>query len=124
MTDRDRERIQKHPLMGLEILQHIPFIRDHMYLIRNHHERWDGKGYPDGLRGEEIPLGAQIVAVADAFDAMRSWRPYRKGLPRKQAAREIEKGIGTQFSSYVAQAFLSVFEKKPDLTGDIVTPES
>ncbi len=121
LTEADRKRVQQHPLMGLEILGHMPFIRDHMYLVRSHHERWDGKGYPDGLKGDEIPLGAQIVAVADAFDAMRSPRPYREGMPRKQAAREIEKGIGTQFSSYVAQAFLSVFEKRPDLTGDIST---
>ena len=70
-------------------------------------------GYPDGLRGDEIPLGAQIVAVADAFDAMTSSRPYRKGLPPKQAAREIRKGIGTQFSAAVVNAFLYVFEKDP-----------
>ena len=101
----------------MEILQHIPFIREHMYLIRNHHERWDGKGYPDGLRGMRFPLGAQIVAVADVFDAMSSYRPYRKGLPPKQAAREIKKGIGTQFSGSVVSAFLSVFEKDPELQG-------
>jgi len=115
LTEGEHKIIQKHPLMGLEILQHIPFIKEHMYLIRNHHERWDGKGYPDGLRGEEIPLGAQIVAIADAFDAMTSSRPYRKGLPSKQAAREIEKGIGTQFSSNVALAFLAILKRNPNL---------
>jgi putative nucleotidyltransferase with HDIG domain len=115
LTDGEYKIIQKHPLKGLEILQHIPFIRDHMYLIRSHHERWDGKGYPEGLRGEEIPLGARIVAIADAFDAMTSSRPYRKGLPPKQAAREIKKGMGTQFSSEVVQAFLSVFDRNPNL---------
>ncbi len=118
LTDGEYKIIQKHPLKGLEILQHIPFIKEHMYLIRSHHERWDGKGYPDGLRGEEIPLGAQIVAIADAFDAMTSSRPYRKGLPPKQAAREIKKGMGTQFSSDVVHAFLSVFDKNPNLQSE------
>ena len=87
-----------------------------MYLIRNHHERWDGKGYPDGLAGDDIPLGAQIVAVADAFDAMTSSRPYRRGMPPREAAREIQKNIGTQFSRRVAEAFQEVFER-------IVTPK-
>jgi putative nucleotidyltransferase with HDIG domain len=117
LTEKEYEIIKKHPLKGLDILQHIPFFRDHMYLIRNHHERWDGKGYPDGLRGEEIPLGAQIVAVADAFDAMTSSRPYRKGMPPKQAAREIERAIGSQFSSAVGEAFLRVFERDSALQG-------
>ncbi|HUI69812.1 MAG TPA: HD domain-containing phosphohydrolase [Spirochaetia bacterium] len=118
LTEGEYKIIQKHPLKGLEILQHIPFIREHMYLIRSHHERWDGKGYPDGLRGDEIPLGAQIVAIADAFDAMTSSRPYRKGLPPKQAAREIKKGVGTQFSSSIVDAFLTVFDRLPDLRSE------
>ena len=118
LTKTEYQFIQKHPLKGLEILQHIPFIRDHVYLIRNHHERWDGKGYPDGLRGEEIPLGAQIVAVADAFDAMRYSRRYRKALPPVQAAREISEGIGTQFSPAVARAFLEIFERDPSLLNE------
>lgn len=111
LSDADRKIIQKHPIKGVEILQHIPFLRNHMYLIRSHHERWDGKGYPDGLQGQEIPLGARIVAVADVFDAMTSDRPYRKGLPPKRAAREIRDGIGTQFSREAAEAFLAVFER-------------
>jgi putative nucleotidyltransferase with HDIG domain len=111
LTSAEFKIIQKHPLKGVEILQPISFIKNHMYLIRNHHERWDGKGYPDGLAGDDIPLGAQIVAVADAFDAMTSSRPYRRGMPPRQAAREIQKNIGTQFSRRVAEAFLEVFEK-------------
>jgi HD-GYP domain-containing protein (c-di-GMP phosphodiesterase class II) len=81
-----------------------------MYLIRNHHERWDGTGYPDRLAGDDIPLGAQIVAVADAFDAMTSNRPYRRGKPAKWAAGEIVDKIGTQFSKQIAEAFIKVFE--------------
>jgi HD-GYP domain-containing protein (c-di-GMP phosphodiesterase class II) len=83
-----------------------------MYLIRSHHERWDGKGYPDGLVGDAIPLGAQIVSVADAFDAMTSSRPYRKGMPPGQAAKEILKNIGTQFSKKIVEAFIEVFENE------------
>ncbi len=110
LTSAEFKIIQKHPLKGVEILQPITFIQDHMYLVRNHHERWDGRGYPDGLGGEDIPLGAQIVAIADAYDAMTSSRPYRRGLPPKQAAREILKNAGTQFSKRLADAFLDVCE--------------
>ena len=84
-----------------------------MYLIRNHHERWDGGGYPDGLAGEAIPLGAQIVAIADAYDAMTSSRPYRKGMPEAEALCEIRKNAGTQFSRRMAQAFLDSFARFP-----------
>ena len=115
LTEAEYKIIQKHPLKGVEILQPISFMRDHMHLIRSHHERWDGKGYPDGLAGPAIPIGAQIVAVADAFDAMTSSRPYRKGMPPKHAAKEIRKGIGTQFSREVAEAFLTVFERNGSL---------
>jgi len=109
LTAAEFKIIQKHPLKGVEILQPIAFIKDHMYLVRSHHERWDGRGYPDGLAGDAIPLGAQIVSVADAFDAMTSSRPYRKGMPPKQAAKEIQKNAGTQFSSRMADAFLCAF---------------
>jgi putative nucleotidyltransferase with HDIG domain len=111
LTDAEFRIIQKHPLKGVEILQPISFIRDHMHLIRNHHERWDGKGYPDQLAGDAIPLGAQIVAVADAFDAMTTSRPYRRGLPHTHAAREIRRHSGTQFSPKVADAFILVLER-------------
>ncbi|HEY9595151.1 MAG TPA: HD domain-containing phosphohydrolase, partial [Spirochaetia bacterium] len=111
LTDAEFKIIKTHTLKGVEILQPIAFIKNHMYLIRSHHERWDGNGYPDGLAGDEIPLGAQIVSVADAYDAMTSSRPYRKGMPPRQAAKEIQKNIGKQFSEKVANAFLEVFEK-------------
>src|SRR5262249_55919834 len=78
--------------------------------VRNHHERWDGKGYPDKLAGEHIPLLARVVALADAFDAMTSDRPYRKGLPVEIAFGEIEKGKGKQFDPRLAAAFLDTRE--------------
>jgi len=110
LTTAEYKIIQKHPLKGVEILHPITFIKDHMYLVRNHHERWDGRGYPDGLVGEAIPLGAQIVAIADVYDAMTSSRPYRKGMPPKQAVREIQKNAGTQFSLRMTEAFLDVYK--------------
>jgi putative nucleotidyltransferase with HDIG domain len=116
LTNAEFRIIQKHTVKGAEILQPIVFMRRHMYLVRSHHERWDGKGYPDGLAGDDIPLGAQIVAVADAYDAMTSSRPYRKGMPPHQAVKEIQKNAGAQFSQRVADAFAAVY-------GRNVTPE-
>ncbi len=111
LTSAEFRIIQKHTVKGVEILQPIAFMREHMYLVRNHHERWDGKGYPDGLAGDDIPLGAQIVAVADAFDAMTSSRPYRRGMPQRQAIREIQQNAGAQFSRRIAETFVGLFER-------------
>ncbi len=110
LTKAEYRIIKSHPIRGVEILEPISFMKDHLYLIRNHHERFDGKGYPDKLKGNKIPLGAQIIAIADTFDAMISSRPYRKGLPPKQAAREIYKNSGTQFSEELVDVFRRVFE--------------
>jgi len=110
LTKSEYKIIMSHPIRGVEILEPISFMRNHLYLIRNHHERFDGKGYPDGLKGDNIPMGAQIIAIADTFDAMISSRPYRKGLPLKQAAREIYKNAGTQFSVEVVNVFREIFE--------------
>jgi len=106
LTDSEYKLIQKHPENGEKILHPITFIQEHIYLIRNHHERWDGGGYPDGLAGDAIPLGAQIVAIADAYDAMTTSRRYRKAMPPEEAVREIKKNAGTQFSHRIAEAFL------------------
>jgi HD-GYP domain-containing protein (c-di-GMP phosphodiesterase class II) len=110
LTEAQRRSIEKHPLKGEQILKHISVIKDHMYLIRNHHERWDGGGYPDKLAGDAIPLGAQIVAIVDAYDAMTSSRPYRKRMPKEEAVQEIKKNTGTQFSWRVSEAFLFLLE--------------
>jgi putative nucleotidyltransferase with HDIG domain len=123
LSAADFKRIQEHTLKGVEILRPIAFIQDHMYLVRNHHERWDGRGYPDGLAGDAIPLGAQIVSIADAFDAMTSSRPYRKGMPPKQAVKEIEKNTGTQFSRRIADAFLCAYGKISDAVDLAASPD-
>jgi HD-GYP domain-containing protein (c-di-GMP phosphodiesterase class II) len=81
-------------------------------LIVHHHERYDGAGYPDGLRGSDIPLGAQIIAVADTYDAMTSDRPYRKGFSRERALKLLTECAGTQFSPKVLHAFRSLFKSE------------
>jgi HD-GYP domain-containing protein (c-di-GMP phosphodiesterase class II) len=77
--------------------------------VRHHHERWDGRGYPSGLEGDGIPLGARIILVADAFDAMTSDRPYRRALSREEALAEVERCSGTQFDPEIVRVFLALF---------------
>ena len=106
LTDEESEHIKSHCQAGEHIL--TPIVEDEEILkaVRHHHERYDGMGYPDGLRGEQIPLGARILAVADAFDAMTSERPYRPAMSDQAACAEIERCKGTQFAAEVADAFL------------------
>jgi HD-GYP domain-containing protein (c-di-GMP phosphodiesterase class II) len=99
------ESMRSHTVRGAAILQGIPALAAVLPIIRSHHERWDGKGYPDGLAGESIPLLARMVAVADAFDAMTSDRPYRKSMPLGRAFAEIAAGSGRQFDPRCAAAF-------------------
>jgi len=107
LTDEELSIIREHPEMGGHIVETIPFLAHLMPVVRSHHERWDGLGYPDRLKGDTIPLLARILAVADAFDAMTSDRPYRKGMPTSSAAEEIVHGKGTQFDPDVVDALLS-----------------
>ncbi|HWG43862.1 MAG TPA: HD domain-containing phosphohydrolase [Gemmataceae bacterium] len=102
------ESMRSHTVRGAAILQGIPGLAAVLPIIRSHHERWDGKGYPDGLAGEAIPLLARMVAVADAFDAMTSDRPYRKSMPLGRAFAEIAAGSGRQFDPRCAAAFLKL----------------
>jgi putative nucleotidyltransferase with HDIG domain len=99
-------RMQKHPVIGVEMLKGIDFLDPVLPLIRHHHERWDGNGYPDELREDEIPLGARILAVADAVDAMTSDRPYRAARTFEYAKTEILKGSGTHFDPEIVTAFI------------------
>ena len=103
------EVMKRHTVFGAEIVCHLTNPRV-LVGVRNHHERLDGRGYPDGLAGEEIPLEARIIAVADTFDAMTTSRPYRAGLDRERAAQEILAGAGSQFHPEVVAAFRSLFE--------------
>ncbi|NPA40379.1 MAG: HD domain-containing protein [Thermodesulfobacteria bacterium] len=115
LTKEEYEIIKKHPVYGEEILKHIKQMKDVIPGVKYHHERPDGKGYPDGLKGDEIPLIAKIIAVADTFDAMTTDRPYRKGLPLEEAINELKRCSGTQFDPEVVKAFLRVLEKHPEI---------
>jgi putative nucleotidyltransferase with HDIG domain len=114
LTDRERDVMRQHPLIGEEIVCGIDFLTDARRIVRSHHERWDGRGYPDGLAGERIPLAARVFAVADAFDALTSDRPYRAASSFHQARAVIAAAAGTQFDPEVADAFADV----PDATLD------
>jgi len=111
LTNEEFGIIKKHPVIGFEILKSIDFLKDVTLLVKFHHERWDGKGYPDGLKETAIPLGARIIAVADTFDAMTSDRPYRKGLPVEVAIDEIKRCSGSQFDPTIVDAFIRAYEK-------------
>lgn len=111
LTDEEYEIIKTHPEAGEVILTPLKFLKKVAKIVRHHQERWDGKGYPDGLKGEEIPLEARIIAVADAFDAMTSNRPYRKAMPVEEAVQEILRNSGTQFDPKVVDAFYRAYKK-------------
>ncbi|MEA2421530.1 MAG: hypothetical protein QOF55_629 [Thermoleophilaceae bacterium] len=104
LTDSEWMQMKKHPVIGSDLLSVIPPLRSIAPVVRAHHERWDGTGYPDGLAGEEIPLAARILCVADAFDAMVAERPYSLPMPEAAALREVMRCAGTQFDPRVALA--------------------
>lgn len=111
LSAAERSEIQHHPDVGFQMLRDIPLLAEAAEIVRSHHERFDGKGYPRGLAGDEIVLGARVFATADAFDAMTSDRPYRKALRPELARDEIIRHSGQQFDPRVVQAFLSVFDR-------------
>ncbi len=108
LDDAEFAQIQKHPVHGQNILRPITFLSDILPAIYHHHERFDGKGYPDGLAGEAIPLWARILQVADTYDAMTSDRPYRKGLSKEEATQEIIRCSGEQFDPGVVAAVVAM----------------
>lgn len=109
LTELEWEEMRKHTIYGEGILRTSPALADILPAVRSHHERWDGSGYPDRLKGEEIHLYARIIAVADSFDAMTTTRPYRRAYDLEHALAEIEGGIGTLYEEEVARAFLNAF---------------
>jgi len=108
---REREVMERHPVIGEEIISEIPFLEPARALVRHHHERWDGGGYPDGLSGEEIPLAARVFALADALDALTSDRPYRAAVGIAQAREVIERAQG-QFDPTVLEAFAAISDER------------
>jgi diguanylate cyclase (GGDEF)-like protein len=111
--------MRRHPLIGERILLAAPALRPVARLVRSSHERWDGGGYPDGLRGDEIPLGARVVAVCDAFDAMTSERPYRESVTGNDAIEELRRCAGAQFDPMVVEAFCRVIARERPAHGEV-----
>ncbi|MHB9144841.1 MAG: HD domain-containing phosphohydrolase [Symbiobacteriia bacterium] len=120
LTQEEMQSMRQHPLIGQNIIAELEVLAGVQSLVRHHHERYDGRrdepqmGYPDGLKGEEIPLGARIIAVVDAYDAMTSDRPYRKGMAHADALTELRRHAGSQFDPQVVEAFIAVLESMPD----------
>ncbi|MCK4809374.1 MAG: response regulator [Candidatus Omnitrophica bacterium] len=115
LTLEEWEEIKLHSLKSAEILRSLSFLSGVIELVEQHHERYDGKGYPYGIKGEDIKLGARIISVADSFDAMITDRPYRKAFSKDKAIEEIKTGSGTQFDSKVVEAFLKVLEEHAEI---------
>jgi putative nucleotidyltransferase with HDIG domain len=113
LTDAEYEVIKRHPVDGADIVSKLASLRLAVPLIRHHHERWDGAGYPAGLAGEDIPADACIVGLADAWDAMTTDRPYRPALTIEDAAAEVRRGRGTQFAPAVVDAFFAALRRQP-----------
>jgi ribonuclease P protein subunit RPR2 len=114
LTRREYAEMRRHPVIGEEIVRGIDFLGDARAVVRSHHERWDGGGYPDGLQGERIPLAARVFAVADAFDALTSDRPYRAASSFDEARIVIRAGAGTQFDPDVARTFDELPDERLD----------
>ena len=113
LTSSERELIQYHVTIGETILNQMPYLRSLATIVRHHHERYDGYGYPDGLSKENIPLEARILAIADAFHAMTSDRPYRKALTREEAIEEMIRYAGTQFDPHLVPLFVNIVQSRP-----------
>jgi HD-GYP domain-containing protein (c-di-GMP phosphodiesterase class II) len=121
LTSQEYDIIKKHPIKGAQILRPLQVLRPAIPIIMYHHEKYDGTGYPSQLRGRQIPLGARIMSVADAFEAMVYGRPYRQRMDINAAIKEIKRKSGTQFDPKIVEAFLKViikFNKKVYLEQD------
>lgn len=112
LTNREYTCVKQHSIIGERVVQKIPELLHLAPLVRSHHERYDGKGYPDGIGGDKIPLGGRIIAVADAFDAMTSNRPYRRARSSSASANELLICSGTQFDPDVVKVFVGIMQEE------------
>ena len=119
LTDEEWDTMRKHSEYGAEMLREKDILQGAAEIVRAHHERWDGAGYPLELKGEDIPIGARIIAVVDTYDAIVSARPYKKAHAKEEAISELEKNAGTQFDPRVVRAFLEVVRGGHDEKADI-----
>ena len=111
LSEEEWSLIKQHPIRGAQILEEMNFPKEVIAIVLNHHERWGGEGYPNGIRGQEIPLGARIVSLVDAYVAMTSERPYRRALPYEKARQVIAENWGSPFDPSVVEIFLNVLDK-------------
>ena len=111
LTDEEWVLMRRHPTLAYEMLSPITFLRQALDIPYCHHEKWDGTGYPRGLRGEQIPLAARLFAVVDVWDALRSDRPYRSGWPEEKVREHIRQQAGTHFDSHIAEVFLTILSE-------------
>lgn len=123
LSDDEREQFKRHPEIGERIVRSLAFLKEAAVLTRHHHEHYNGKGYPDGLRYDEIEWGARILSVADSFDAMTSDRTYRKALSFEQAIQQLQQGKGSQFDPLVVDCFIKVLEKNPNIISQEKSPK-
>jgi putative nucleotidyltransferase with HDIG domain len=121
LDEAELAQIREHPKLGARILLRVAALRGALPYVLYHHERWDGGGYPTGRAGERIPLEARVLAVADAFDAMTSDRPYRPALDRDEAVAEVVRCAGTQFDPEVVRVFLELFAEAAELPAAAVS---
>ena len=112
LSDSDWKEIKRHPIVGYDIVKEITFLKDKADAVLYHHERIDGSGYPYGKKGDDIPLFAKILCVADSYDAMTTKRPYREALSREQAIFELKRNSGKQFDPVVCETMIEILEKK------------
>ena len=114
LDDAEWALMKRHPVVGAQILAPLDFLAQSIPIVRHEHEHWDGSGYPDGLAGEQIPLGARVILVCDAYHAMTSDRPYRTALDPQEALRRLREGAGRQFDPRVVEAFLRRLRHRGD----------
>ena len=112
LTEDEYDQIKKHPEIGAQVLEPVKALEFIIPIVLHHHEHYDGQGYPQGLRGEKIPLAARIVSLADAFEAMTSGRPYRRAMTLQTPYEEIQQQFGRQFDPYVGQVFIEMIKKE------------
>jgi putative two-component system response regulator len=126
LTVDEYDRVKQHAVIGADILSAVPFAGPLALIVRHHHENWDGSGYPDGLSGDTIPLGARVLAVADCYDALTSDRPYRRSVSHERATAMIRERRGTMYEPEIAEAFLRIVDQlrlARDLEHAGVTPQ-
>jgi HD-GYP domain-containing protein (c-di-GMP phosphodiesterase class II) len=124
LNPNERKSAEQHAVIGGTLLAKFPLFDKGAILVRHHHERYDGTGYPDRLRGEDIPLGARIICVADSYQAMTEDRPYRRALTQDEALAQLTKNSGTQFDPRVVEAFVGTLQRNPPSHGAASSPHA